>query len=70
MLAGPIRRGDALPASAVEHGLDLFPQRGYVLRRVGLGELQVAPPRVEVGGVRVIIGAVTRAVEVEDELVG
>ena len=70
MLTGPIGGGNALPASAIEHGLDLFPERGYVLRGVGFGELQVAPPRVEVGGVRMVVSPIAGAVEVEDELVG
>ena len=33
-------------------------------------QLEVAAPRVEVGGVRVVVLGVRRAVEVEDELVG
>ena len=42
--------------------------RLLVVARVG--QLEVAAPRVEVGGVRVVVLGVGRAVEVEDELVG
>jgi hypothetical protein len=69
---------NASTISAVEHCLDVFPgvQQGFRVNRSG-NEFQMAPPRVEVGGVRMVvdcrhrgIGAINRCpMIVEDEFV-
>lgn len=54
---------------AIEHGFDIFPKVNFVLH-VGGSELEVSSPGVEVGGIRMVVLGLRRAVEVEDELVG
>lgn len=59
---------DPLPGPSVEHGLDVLPGVDHLIRGRA-AELDVAPPRVEVGRVRLDVLGVRQPVRVEDELV-
>ena len=64
---------NSLPATAIKHGLHIFPGMGQILVAVAVSsgsQLQVPSPRVEVGRVRVVVRRLGRAVKVENELVG
>lgn len=64
------RRQETLPRASVKHGLDVLPGVNDVVGR-GAAYLEMTTPRVEVGCVWLdVFGGWSRAMRVEDELVG
>lgn len=61
---------DPFSCAAIEHGLNVLPLIGDLLVVVARVELEVPAPRVEVGGVGMVVLGLRGPVKVKDEFVG